>query len=50
MRGTEIKDKQPTKAERGGGKSTVKTVFSKLPKNVQNFIKTNYGAILGVIK
>ena len=52
--GDEIKDKQPTKAERGGkskkkvkGEVVVtKTVFSKLPLTVQTFIKGNYREIL----
>lgn len=46
--GAEIADKQPTKEERGGGKSTVKTVFSSLPREVQSFIKTNFKAIISV--
>lgn len=52
--GDEIKDKQPTKAERGGKSKkkvkgavvVTKTVFSKLPAAVQTFIKANYREIL----
>ncbi|HEX7313768.1 MAG TPA: DUF4157 domain-containing protein [Pyrinomonadaceae bacterium] len=52
--GEDIKDKQPSKAERGGKSKkkvkgavvVTKTVFSKLPAAVQTFIKGNYREIL----
>lgn len=55
--GRDIKDKRPTKAEQGGSSKKkkkgkvvkTKNVFSDLPKDVQAFVKNNFGAILAAM-